>query len=150
MKSTERSVSRPLAAAAFWRPIDRKNPRWLSAAFLFGLSVAVSGCSSGGAGSSAKSDVAAAEVALTTADTLAAAYVSLPACGGATKVCSDPATVTKIRAAAANAYAQVKQAEAQAAAGQPVDTLALTTAISALQAIIPPVQPVTPAKATSL
>lgn len=78
--------------------------------------------------------IAQAEVALTTADQVATAYVRQPACpaGVVHITCANGATVTKIKAAAVAAYDAVKAAKRGSIT--PEDALA---AVAALTAIIP-------------
>ncbi len=80
--------------------------------------------------------VAQVAVALTAADQVALQYVDLPRCGtaGATVVCSDAATVVRIKTAAATAYQAVKTAEAS---GASADLSLAVSAVGALSAVIP-------------
>lgn len=85
------------------------------------------------AGTPAQTPVAEAEVALTTAERLALHYVTLPACPKAT-LCSDAATVAKIKAADNVAYAAVKAARAN---NTDANVAAANAAIAGLLSIIP-------------
>jgi hypothetical protein len=55
-------------------------------------------------------DVAAAEVSLTAAEQAALIYTNRPRCGGTVTLCSDPATVAKIKALDNQAYTAVTMA----------------------------------------
>lgn len=83
----------------------------------------------------APSTVAQVAVALTAADQVALRYVDLPRCPApAAAACSDPATVARVKAAAASAYGAVRTAEASGAAG---DLALAVTAVGALGAVLP-------------
>lgn len=60
----------------------------------------------------AAQSVYALEGTLTAAINVATIYAGLPTCGGATLVCSDPATVARIKAAASSASSAVLAAQA--------------------------------------
>ena len=93
------------------------------------LAAALAACANAGAGISAKVD--AAVVGLTAAERAALVYTSLPRCPAAA-LCSDPATVQKIKDADNIAYAAVKAAEQnEALLG------AALSAVSALQGTVP-------------
>ena len=81
--------------------------------------------------------VVSAENALATAETLATQYVKLPACGAPTSppLCSDAATVAKIKAADNVAYAAVKGFEKGT-----VSATDAQAAVNGLTALIPPVK----------
>lgn len=82
--------------------------------------------------------VAATEIALTTAESLAFHYATLPTCPTAAPACSDPAVVARIKAADNTAYAAVKAARAATAAGNDNGTVAAASAaVAALNAAIP-------------
>ena len=81
----------------------------------------------------AQTTVAQVAVALTAADQVALQYVDLPRCPAA-PACSDPATVARIKDAAAKAYGSVKAAEASGAQG---DITLAVSAVGALAAVIP-------------
>ena len=103
--------------------------------------LALAGCAGTGTPAPATT-VAGAEEALTAADQVALAYVTLPQCppaGGTDGLtCSQAATIKTIKADAQAAHDAVKAAEAVAAAGgTPVMTDA-TAALAALQAAFPP------------
>jgi len=85
---------------------------------------------------SGQTTVAQVAVALTAADQVALQYAQLPACGsgGAAGLCSDPATVAKIKAAAQAAYQAVKTAEASGTSG---DLVLAVSAVGALSAALP-------------
>lgn len=85
------------------------------------LAVALLGC----ANPAVNNSVAALEISLTAAETLATNYVALPRCPAAA-VCSDPATVSKIKSLDQQAYTAVKAAEA--------DSTLISTAIAAVSA----------------
>lgn len=74
------------------------------------------GCGQQAATQAVTTDVAAAEIALTAAERLAFIYTSLPHCLSApSPVCSDPATVAKIKALDNRAYSAVVAARNNAA-----------------------------------
>jgi hypothetical protein len=103
-----------------------------SSLFLPGaLVLGVAACSAA-PGVSAKVD--AAVVGLTTAENAALIYTGLPRCGavGSSAICSDQATVDRIKAADNRAYAAVKAAEQNEA----LLSVALD-AVSSLTATIP-------------
>jgi hypothetical protein len=56
------------------------------------------------------SEIAAAEVSLTMAQDLALIYAKLPRCGGKANVCSDQATVDKLKSLNRTAYTAVHAA----------------------------------------
>lgn len=95
-----------------------------------------------GAGSNSAADIAALESGLTAAETLATAYVQLPACepapdqaaGAASPLCSNSSVVAQIKTADAQAYTLVKAAES--AAGDPSALSAAEAAVSALTIIV--------------
>lgn len=97
----------------------------------YALALGLGACSTS-PGVSAKVD--AAVVGLTTAENAALIYTRLPRCGttGASAVCSDQATVDRIKAADLKAYAAVKAAEQNEA----LLSVALD-AVSALTAAVP-------------
>jgi hypothetical protein len=72
-----------------------------------GLSLSLAACASNTVGN----DAAAAEIALTSAERVALIYTTLPRCGGVATICSNPATVDKIKALDQQAYTAVKAAE---------------------------------------
>jgi TRAP-type C4-dicarboxylate transport system permease small subunit len=77
-------------------------------------------------------DVAAAEIALTSAERVALIYTTLPRCGGAVTICSAQATVDKIKALDTEAYTAVKAAQKNSAL-----ISAAWAAISSFQSAIP-------------
>ncbi len=64
-------------------------------------------------------------------------YTALPVCGtvGASAICSDPVTVTKMKSAFQAATDVLISAQKQAQAGLPVDQTAIAAAMSALTAL---------------
>lgn len=97
-------------------------------AFLAPISLvfALTACS--GAASDPAANVAAMESSLTIAETIATAYIQLPACTGKNgPLCADPNVVAQIKTADAQAYTLVKAAE------QAADD---ASAVSAAQAAI--------------
>ena len=66
-------------------------------------------------GSAVQNDVLAAEKSLTALERLALIYTSLPRCGGAAQICSDPSTVQRIKDLDNQAYMAVKAAEQNSA-----------------------------------
>lgn len=104
----------------------------------FAVAMVLAGCAT----QSQQSSIAALEVGLATAESAATAYVTLPRCGGAASpVCSDPSVVVKIKAADNAAYTTLKTAERVAASGGTVSLTASIAAVTALQNIIPIIQP---------
>lgn len=104
----------------------------IAAALLCGTALA--GCQPGGVSSTpvVGNSVAAAEIALTNAERLALKYTSLPRCPAATVICSDPATVQRIKEYDNKAYAAVVSARSNEA----LIGLALS-AIDAFGGVIP-------------
>lgn len=92
--------------------------------------LALSACST--ATTTVSNDVAAAEVSLTTAEHLALFYTRLPRCGGAVAICSNQATVDKIKALDSTAYTAV-----HAAMDNKGTLSAALTAVSAFSTAIP-------------
>ena len=82
-------------------------------------------------------DVAALEVALTIADTLALNYVRLPSCPTATPACSVPATKQAIKDDAQKAHDAVKVLRSSSAAGAPAAFAVAQAALATLQASVP-------------
>lgn len=84
-------------------------------------------------------EVAAVELALTTAEKLAVNYTQLPACGSATatKVCADPTLKAKIKTDDNAAYAAVQTLKSSSASGAPAALTAAQTAIQAFQSDVP-------------
>jgi hypothetical protein len=94
-----------------------------------GLALALTACS--GAASNPAGDVAAIESSLTAAETIATAYVRLPACTGTNgPLCAQPSVVAQIKTADAQAYTLVKAAEQ--AADDPSAVSAALAAVTAL------------------
>lgn len=85
--------------------------RFYPAPAAFGLllcaAVSVNGCASWFTTTAVSNDVAAAEVSLTAAEQAALIYTSRPRCGGAVKLCSDPAVVARIKQLDNQAYTAV-------------------------------------------
>jgi hypothetical protein len=105
----------------------------LGMALLMGV---LSACASQGSG------IAETKVALTLADRLAVVYITAPACPSPDgRICSDAATVAKIKAAASLAYSAVKQAEA----GK-IDPAQAAAEVAALALLIPTAPALAPAK----
>jgi hypothetical protein len=101
-------------------------------AFLAPLSLALTACS--GAGGNPAGDVAALEASLTAAETIATAYVRLPACTGTNgPLCAQPPVVAQIKTADAQAYTLVKAAEQ--AADDPSALSAAEAGVTALTLI---------------
>ncbi len=84
------------------------------------------------ASTSVNNDVAAAEIALTSAERVALIYTSLPRCGGTATLCSTQVTVDKIKNLDLQAYTAVKAAEKDSGL-----ISAAWVAISTLQSVIP-------------
>lgn len=76
------------------------------------------------------------ESGLTAAERAALGYTSLPRCPQSSGVCSDQATVTKIKAADTQAYNAIKAAEAVAVQGGNPDTTAAEASLSALVSLV--------------
>jgi hypothetical protein len=93
------------------------------------LMLSMVGCSTS---TSVSNDVAAAEIALTSAERVALIYTSLPRCGGVARLCSAQATVDSIKALDTKAYTAVKAAEKDSGL-----ISAAWVAISTLQGAIP-------------
>lgn len=109
--------------------------RWLTLTAAFMLAISLAGCAAG-TGSSPKADIAALEISLTAADTLALAYIGLPVCGtGAPPLCHQPAIVAKIGPATLKAYRAVKAAQVVINAYNP-DSGAIANALSEAGAAI--------------
>lgn len=73
--------------------------------------------------------------------TVAVQYKALPACGGVSALCADPATVTRIKAADDTVWASIQAAEAAVRVGADASTvlqLAVTAqkALTSLQSIV--------------
>ena len=89
----------------------------------------------------APQSVYAIESGLAAAENVAAAYAGLPACGGADAICSDAATVARIKAAALAANTAVLAAQAAATdpttskAAQAAAVASATTALASLTAL---------------
>lgn len=83
------------------------------APFLLSLTL-LAGCASPGAQNTVNNDVLAAEQSLTAIERTALIYTTLPRCGGVARVCSDPATVQKIKDLDNQAYMAVKAARQNA------------------------------------
>lgn len=79
----------------------------------------------------AKTDIAAVEIALTAAEKAATLYVTRPQCPQAAPLCSERATVDKIKAADNTAFTAVRLARTGG------DILAASSAIAALVALVP-------------
>ncbi len=79
-----------------------------------------------------QNDVDAAEVTLTGLESLATIYTSLPPCGGAARVCSDPATKQRIKDLDNQAFLAVMAAKQNSAL-----LSAALASISAFQRAIP-------------
>lgn len=77
------------------------------------LTALLAGCASQQTTSAVGADVAAAEVALTAAETIALHYATLPRCPAAV-LCSSQAVVDKIKALDRTAYSAVEAAKANA------------------------------------
>lgn len=71
-------------------------------------------CVSPGLQNTVSNDVLAAEQSLTAIERTALIYTTLPRCGGVARVCSDPATVQKIKDLDNQAYMAVKAARQNA------------------------------------
>jgi hypothetical protein len=96
------------------------------------LAAALTACS--GTVSNPAGNVAAMESSLTAAETIAMAYVRLPACTGKNgPLCADPNVVAQIKTADAQAYTLVKAAEQ--AADNPSAVTAAQAAVTALTLI---------------
>lgn len=82
--------------------------------------------------------VAALEVALTAAESVAYQYGTLPSCAapGAGVLCAQPALVQSLVRLDAAAFSAVKGAEAQAASGASPDLSAALAAVAAFQAVL--------------
>jgi hypothetical protein len=82
-----------------------------------------------------QADIDGFKVGLAAADTGASYYTNLPPCTTpvTAEVCSDPATVVKIRSAGASAFAAIQQAQGVVTAGGSVDEAALLAALTAFQ-----------------
>lgn len=94
------------------------------------LSLALAACNT-----NPQSDIAAAEVALTEAESIALRYVTQPTCNGMNApLCSDPATVEQIKAADNKAYAAVKAAR-RLASPSPAEVAVATAAVAELTAL---------------
>ncbi len=78
------------------------------------LAASLGACASQQATNAVSSDVAASEIALTAAETLALSYTSLPRCPKAAPACSAQATVDKIKALDNTAYNAVVMARSNA------------------------------------
>lgn len=83
---------------------------------------------------STQTGVAAAEVALTAAEKAALTYASLPQCPVGAPICSDAATIAKVKAGDNTAYAAVKAARAS---GASADIAVANAAIAALVSMVP-------------
>jgi hypothetical protein len=75
------------------------------------LVLGFAGCTSAQDTATVANSVAAAETALTVAESAATVYVKLPPCGGTSKICSNPSVIAKILAYDNTAYTAVKAAE---------------------------------------
>lgn len=85
--------------------------------------------------SNPQADIAATEVALTEAEAIALRYVTQPTCNGSNApLCSDPATVVKIKVADNAAYAAVKTARSLSTPSQ-ADAASAAAAVAALTAL---------------
>ena len=82
-------------------------------------------------------DVAAVELALTAAETVAKNYTSLPACPLQTPVCADPVTKQSILDKDSAAYAAVVTLRTSSAAGAPAALTAAQVAIGYLRGAVP-------------
>lgn len=87
---------------------------------------------------SPKAAVAAAEAAIAAAGQVALPYMALPPCGGAgaPALCSSATIKANIKTAYDGAYTAATTAQGNADAGQPVDTVALNAAVSALETAV--------------
>jgi hypothetical protein len=104
-----------------------KASAWLVAVLLVGN---LMGCST-----NQQADLDGFKVGLAAAETGASYYTNLPPCTTpvTAQVCSDPATVVKIRSAGASAFAAIQQAQGVVTAGGSVDEAALLAALTAFQ-----------------
>lgn len=85
-----------------------------AAAIAFTAALSLSACASQEAHNTVSNDVLAAEQTLTATERLALIYTTLPRCGGVARVCSDHATVQKIKDLDNQAYMAVKAARQNA------------------------------------
>ena len=83
-------------------------------------------------------DIAATEVALTTAETLALNYMRLPLCGTAeaSKLCTRASVKQTVKDADNRAYAAVQSLRASSASGAPAALAAAQAAIAALSSAV--------------
>lgn len=93
-------------------------------------------CATTGTPTDSAQSVYALEATLTAAMQVATTYAELPTCGtSAPLICSDPATVTRIQAAAATAVAAVQTAQALVTSSGASSAQTQAALLSATQAV---------------
>lgn len=88
------------------------------------------------ASQSQKAAVAASESALTAAGSAILAYTSLPQCPQSTPICYSAEVKQQAKTAFDKAYDVVTKAQTAVDAGQSFDSVAVSTAMTSLQAIV--------------
>lgn len=97
-----------------------------------GIALLLSACAS----QSQKAAVSAFESGLTAAGSAILAYTSLPQCPQSTPICYSSEVKQQAKTAFDRAYDVVTKAQAAVDAGQSFDSVAVSTAMSSLQAIV--------------